>query len=285
MAHAVADIFRQAAELNESDPTRKGSTVHLGDQLEIIATGDMHGEAQALAKIIAYADLPGHPGRRLILQEIIHGPIEPQSGCDRSVELLLRTAKLKIAQGDKVIFLMGNHDLAQATGNEITKAGLGVCKAFCEGVEFCFGECAAEVLEAVKEFCLSLPLAVRCANGVLITHSLPSPERMDLAGVEILERAYKGEDLSRGGAVYEWVWGRDQTDQQTDALAEQLGVEFFVLGHRRIETAYEMLTSRAATVASDHRHGCVLHFSTDSSLTAETLPAYIKPIASLAKDS
>jgi len=281
VASAAADIFRRAAALNVHDTRRNGNVVALEGGLDVIVTGDIHGNRAALSKVIAAAGIGETSGRRLILQEIIHGPPDKRTGLDRSVEVLLRAARLKIAHPEQVIFIMGNHDLAEATGNEITKNGVGACKSFAEGVSLCFGDEAREVLEAVRELCLSMPLAVRCANDVLITHSLPSPRRMESVGVDILRRANEQADLRRGGAVYEWTWGRGQTDEQTDELAAELGVEFFILGHRYVEAGFETVTRRAIAVASDHDRGCVVRFSTDVPLTAETAARAVTPIVSL----
>jgi hypothetical protein len=267
------------------DPRRKGNTVHLGKELDVIVAGDIHGNRTALAKVISHAAVDRVANRRLILQEIIHGPADQQTGHDRSVELLLRAVRLKIAQPERVIFLLGNHDIAQAVGIEITKEGRSARKSFNEGVKFCFGEDAPEILAAIGEFALSMPLAVRCPNGVLVTHSLPSPKRAALAGKDILDRACTDEDFRRGGAAYEWTWGRGQTEEQIDALAEQLGVEFFVLGHRHLTSGFDMLARRAVTVASDNHHGCVLHFNTDAPLTAGNVEAHLRPIVGLTAPS
>ena len=282
MPSPVPDIFRQAARLNAEDPRRRGSTIHLTQETpEVIVVGDLHGNRAGLSDVIRYADLDRSESRVLILQEIVHGPPDPPGGCDRSIEVLLRSARLKVTYAEKVIFLLGNHDLAQVTGNEITKDGRGVCKDFNEGVGLCFGEEAPEVLEAVKDFIVSMPLAVRCPNSVLVTHSLPSPARMDIAGPDILDRTYQESDFVRGGPVYEWTWGRGHTDQQTDQLAQQLGVGFFILGHQHIPEGWRTLTSRALAVASDHPKGCLVHFNTADPLTSETVTECIKPIASL----
>ncbi len=157
MSSARADIFRQAAQLNTEDPRRRGGTVHLtSDQLDIVVAGDIHGNRSSLARIIDYAGIGNSPNHLLILQEIVHGPLDPRTGHDRSIEVLLRAARLKIAHGQNVIFLMSNHDLAQVTGNEINKDGRGVCRSFDEGVEFCFGAEAPDILDAVKELGCSL---------------------------------------------------------------------------------------------------------------------------------
>ncbi len=278
---AAAEIIHQAAQLNRTDPARRGSTIHLEGELEIIVVGDIHGNRSSLWKVLSTADLEHNPQRRLILQEIIHGPPDPRTGCDRSVEVLLRAAREKVQHPQQVIFILGNHDVAQVTGNEVFKDGCGACKSFCEGVNYCFKDDAPEVLEAINEFCLSLPLVVRCPNKVLISHTLPSPDRMEIAGVDILDREYTDEDLRRGGAVYEWTWGRDPSEEQIEALGRELGVEFFVLAHRAVPQGYEILTPRAVTLGSDDNRGCVLRFNTDTVLTGENILEHITPIIAL----
>ncbi len=283
MPNAAADIFRQAAKLNLEDPTRRGNVVYLDEGLEVVIAGDIHGNRQALTRVITYAALDSGDNRRLVLQEVLHGPPDERTGYDRSVEMLLRIARLKIAHGSKVVFLLANHDLAQATGGEITKGGLGACQMFNEGVVASFGDDADEVLEAISEFCLSMPLAARCANGVMLTHTLPSPIRMNSVDLAILDREYRPEDMERGGSLYEWTWGRSQTDEQINELAEKLGLEFFLLGHRHLETGWEPLAERAVSITSNHSHGCVVRFSTDEPLTLDNFLEHVQPIAGLGR--
>ena len=281
MSNATADIFRQAAALNLEDSRREGNLLHAERDCEMVVTGDIHGQRAALAKIIDFAAPSLLPQRRLILQELIHGPPDPRTGHDRSIELLLRAARLKCSLPDQVLFVLGNHDLAQLTGGEITKEGRGVCKAFAAGVAFAFGDDGEEVLAAVGEFLASIPLAVQCPGGTWISHSLPSPASMERFGTDALRRSYRPEDLRRGGAVYEWTWGRGHTVEQLETLAGKLGVEFFVLGHRRVEAGFELIGTRALSLASDHEHGCVLQFRSDERLEAATAEACVRPIAAL----
>ena len=173
MAEA-ADILVRAAELNSSDSRRCGNVIHLSGDCDMIVTGDLHGNSSGLAKIIDYADLGLNPSRRLILQELIHGPPDAETGRDRSIETLLRAAKLKTEYPNQVVFLLGNHDISQITGNEITRGGQPSCKTFTAALDFTFQQDAGRVFDAFERFVLSLPLAIKCPNGVLISHSLPS---------------------------------------------------------------------------------------------------------------
>jgi hypothetical protein len=279
--NVAADIFRQAAQANVEDPRRRGNVVELEAGCDVIVTGDVHGNRQTFARILAYFERPSARPRRLVLQELIHGPLDEATGQDRSVELLLRAARLKLARPTDVVFLLGNHDLAQITGIEVAKEGAESCKAFIEGVRFAFGADGEQVLTAVDDFIRSMPLAAKCPNGVWITHSLPSPMRTAAAGVEILTRPYRYEDFLRGGAVYDWTWGRGQTDEQIDALAAALGAELFVLGHRHTQAGIEAVARRAVAIASDHNHGCLVEFASDLPLDADMAMMSATPLLSI----
>ncbi len=280
MAHVLADIFRQAAEQLANDERRTGSLVTLDAATEVVIAGYLHGSRRNTDKILRYAELDSHPGRVLILQEIIHGQADAATGQDRSIEPLMRAVRAHAKHPGQVLLLLGNHDVAQLTGNEITKAGRGACRAFVEGVQHEFESAAEEVLDALNTFLYAMPLAARC-GPVLMSHSVPHPSRMDLAGVEILTREYSHEDLRRGGPVYEWTWGRGQTPGQLDELAEALGVEYFILGHRHVESGWETIGQLGVTIASDHHHGVIVQFTGQDPPTGATIEDHIRPIAGL----
>lgn len=282
LSNPAADIFRQAAQLNLDDPRRQGNLVQVEPGCNLLVAGDLHGFRPGLTKVVAAAALGNHPQRRLVFQEIIHGPPEGSGGHDRSIDLLLRAARLKVSHPRQVLFLLGNHDVAQVTGNEISKQGRGACKAFVAGVQFAYAEAADEVLQAINEFLRSLPMAVRCPGKTFIAHSLPSPSRMSVAGLEILSRPYADGDLRRGGGAYEWTWGRDHTSEQLEALAGPLDAEYFVLGHRHSPQGYEVISARGLTINTDHEHGYVMAFSGDAPVAADRLNEYLQPIMTLA---
>ena len=279
MNNPVADIFNQAADLLKSDPARKNNVLELGDPGEVIISGDIHGNRPNLQKIIAYSSKIS-PAPTIIFQELIHGPVDEKTGQDRSVEILLRAARLKIKSPDKIHFIMGNHDLAQFSGNEIAKEGRGVCKGFVTGVEFCFGaEAAEQIVPAVNNFLQSMPIAARFANNVWASHTLPSPNRQEVAGYEIFSRNnYAPEDYKRSGGVYEWTWGRDQTPDQLEAIAEKLGIEFLVLGHRHIQEGLLEIPDRAIAINSDKSTGCIFQFNSSKPVNFENYQSHIKPL-------
>jgi hypothetical protein len=284
MSHPVADIFREVAQINRSDSRRKGQMLLVGPDKEILLSGDLHGRRMNLNKIITQADLGNHPDRLLILQELVHGPLDEKTGYDRSIELLMRAARLKKQFPEQVILLMSNHDLAQATGREISKKGFDSCKEFIRGAREMFGDDTDEIIAAMNELLLSQPMVVRCANGTFISHTLPSPNRMAAAGYDILTAdSYDEASCLRGGAVYEWLWGRGHTDKQVEQMSRSLGVEFFLMGHTPTSNGWELTTPQSMIVMSDHQMGHIITFKTDEPLDSEKAIESLTPLFRLGR--
>ena len=207
--------------------------------------------------------------------------MDARTGHDLSIEVLHEAAELKIAHPREVVFLMGNHDVAELTGNEISRAGQPSCKVFAAGVSSLFNGEADEVMDAMKEFLQSLPLAVMCPNHVLLSRSLPSPGRVTDECFDVLERPYRPEDLRRGGGAYEWTWGRRHTEEMVAELGRRMDVDYFIIGHVPSPDGFEQVGSQVLILACDHDRGCILPFSTSRPLTGESAREGITPVASL----
>ncbi|MCK4625416.1 MAG: metallophosphoesterase [Phycisphaerae bacterium] len=280
MAHPVANTFVEAAELVAGDDNRRGNCLGFTGGDKIIYVGDIHGHRRNLAKVIAHAALGTNPARRLILQELIHGGEPDQDGNDRSVEVLLRAARLKISYPKQVFFLLANHDISQITGHEILKDGRGECESFDAGLDNSFGPDAAEVRSAVHQLLRSLPISARCENGAFMSHSLPSPNRMELVDWGILARPYADEDFVRGGTLYEWTWGRGHSAEQLADLAERLEASRFILGHQPCKTGYQIQHGASIILDSHHSHGVIMEFDAGLPLD-DNLDEHIRPIVAL----
>ena len=280
MANPVANTFRQAAELNREDARRSNNIVHVECTGSIVVSGDIHGNRPNMTAIFNHARSLGRE-TILVLQEIIHGLPDERTGTDRSVELLNRAARMKINNPDKTLILMGNHDLAQFSGGEISKEGRGACEEFLRGIDQTFGADAQEVLEAVQEFCKSLPLAVRFENGLVVSHTLPSPTSATSMDIGILDREWTDEDSRRGGALYDWTWGRDQTPEQLESIAEQLDASFFILGHRHIFEGLMAIPPLAIAIDSSNTMGCIFEFRAEEMITMKNAESHVRRISKL----
>src|SRR5688500_8957843 len=211
-ADHVIETFEAAREENKLSALRSGQVVHLPEEGEVWMTGDIHDHRQNFEKLIAAANLGENPQRHVVLHELIHGDDFDANQAEGSWLTLFRAAELKCAFPEQVHFLLANHDLAQIHGEGIMKAGLSVCEAFTAGVKRDFKDRATLVTVALTEFLLTLPLAIRCPNGLFFCHSLPTDEQIKTFDFTVFDRELSAPDYKRRvGPVYQLIWGRNVT--------------------------------------------------------------------------
>ena len=137
---------------------------------------------------------------------------------------------------------------------------------------------AALVHEAFNAYVDSLPLAVRCANGVMLAHSLPAPRKIEVFDKTVLDRQLTEEDYSADGAAHLMVWGRRQNQKIAQELADAWGVDTFVLGHQPAEMGWEEKAHNILILASDHGHGVCLPIDLTQGTTRDDLIDRVVPI-------
>jgi hypothetical protein len=256
---AALESFQAAGDENLSSPMRKAQVVTLPESGEVWMTGDIHDHRSNFNKLLRAADLANHPERHLVLHELIHGDHFDATGAEDSWHMLLRAAELKCDYPNQVHFLLANHDLAQIHGEGIMKSGLSVCEAFNAGVKRDFGAAATSIQVAITEFLLTLPLAIRCPNGLFFSHSLPTDTQVESFDFTVFGRALTGPDYKRRvGPVYQLIWGRNITPAAAGIFAEKMDAKMLITGHQPQDTGYAMNGTQHLIVASDHNQGVFL---------------------------
>ncbi len=279
-ARAVADLFQKAEQANLQTPGLSGAVVDLPDTGKLLLTGDLHDNTQNYQRLVKLAGLDNRPDNRIVLHEVIHGP-DLVNGMDLSIRMLARVAALKCRYPDQVYVLQSNHELAQLRGEGILKEGRDTVESFDGGIDFLFGQDADTVREAMNGYLRSLLLAVRCANGVFTSHSIPSNSRLKRFDTAVIDRIPADQDLSEKGDVYHMVWGRNQSQATADTLAEAWGCRQFVMGHQPAEMGFEPLRDTMLVLASDHNHGVALPIDLSRAYDQEELIESIVPLASI----
>ena len=277
----VIEILRQASAANLDSPLRRGSTIRLPASGRLLMTGDLHDHGVNLQRIIKLARLDESPDNHLVLHEIIHGDRQV-NGADLSILTLARVAKLKLRYPSQVHFLQSNHELAQLGGEGIIKAGKNVVRLFDNGLDLIYESSADLVRNALEEYLRSLPLAIKCANGVFCSHSLPSSQGLGRFDPSVIDRVPTEKDLRHGGSVYELVWGRRHTQQVVDGLRQTWGVELFLLGHQPAEMGYWTQDDAMLVLASNHEHGVALPIDLATGYRLNDLVDRLVPLASVA---
>ena len=277
----VIDLFDRAAELSLAEPNRTGSCCELPMRGRLLMTGDVHDHGLNYQRIVALADLDADPDNHVILHEVIHGEFLID-GRDHSIRMLARVADLLVRYPTQVHVLLSNHELAQATGAEILKGGHSPIAAFDEGLDFIFDEAADDVRQAMRRYVLSMLMAVRCANGVFCSHSLPSPQSLGAFDSTIIQRIPAEEELVYGGSAYSMVWGRNHNEMLAEDLADDWGNRLFVMGHQPVDFGYDLEGESMLILNSDDNHGVALPIDLSKPYTDRSaLVEAIIPLASV----
>ena len=167
--------------------------------------------------------------------------------------MLIRIATLVVAYPNQAHPILANHELSQLTRRGITKGSGNIVEMFLEGVEWVFGTESEEVLRAIDQFILAMPLAVKSESGLMCCHSLPNAALMHVFDTGILDRAMTDEDRDNvDGSATLMVWGRAHTEEQVQELAKLWGVTLFCLGHAHVSYGRDasLIADQAAVSAS-----------------------------------
>jgi hypothetical protein len=278
----VIETFETAAEENRLSSFRHDQTITLPPIGEVWMTGDIHDHRTNFAKLVRHADLGQHPDRHLVLHELIHGDHYDPQGAEDSWQTLYKAAELKCNFSSQVHFLLANHDLAQIQGEGIMKAGLSVCEAFTAGVVRDFGDRGDAINFAISDFLLTLPLAVRCPNGLFFCHSLPTDSQIADFDFTIFDRALTGHDYQRRtGPVYQLIWGRNMSPATAATFAEKVGANLLITGHQPQDTGFGVNGEKHLIIASDHNQGVFLPLNLDETYDMPALLNHIQKFVAI----
>ncbi len=278
MPHRSIQLCREGAELNRSSRFRIGNVIHLPEPGTVYVAGDLHGNWRNFERILKLADLEHNPDTHLVLQEIIHGGPEDDYGGCLSYRLLFEAIQYKIRFPDQVHILLGNHDTAAITNSAVLKAGKEMNRAMQQAMQRHFDDEYGSVYDAMVEYLMSQPLAIRTSNRIWISHSLPADRYVESFDLSILNREYTLEDIERPNPVYLLTWGRRHSTEALVRLASMFDVDTFILGHQPQETGWSLAGPNTIIVASEHSFGCVLKFDLDFTYTAADLTNNIIPL-------
>ncbi len=228
----LINTLQQAATAFRETNGRRGRFIRLESVVDILIAGDLHGHVENFRQLIKRADLRHNTGRHLVLQEVVHGPFRYPTGGDKSHQLLDLLAALKCEYPQRVHALLGNHELAQCTGQWIAKDDVDLNDHFLTGVNNAYGAHAGDVFAAYRELLSTWPLAIRTPNRVLLCHSSPPARRIEAFNPAVLEEpAPDGAEWKPGGMIHSLLWGRDLRTESIKAFLAKMDADLMITGH------------------------------------------------------
>ncbi len=270
----IIATFDAASEANWQTEAREGNTIVLDpDSAEdVMLTGDVHGHRRNFNLIRRIADLDKHPRRHLVLQEVCHGgPTYPANGGCMSHTILEDVAKLKIQYGNRVHFLLGNHELSEITDYPIQKNKQMLNLLFRLGLQQMYGSAADKIREAFTPFIQSCPLAACLPGGVFVSHSIPEnidPQRFDRT---IFARRLDPQEYYERGDVFDLVWGRDYREENAEAFAKLVGAEVLINGHEPCPEGFSVPNRRQIILDCCSDKAAYVILRTDQKLSQEEI--------------
>lgn len=281
MPQTIIELLNKAAEANRADSFRRGNVIYLPGEGSLIVTGDIHGHRRNFERAVAFADLERNPDRHLILQEIIHGgPEDAQGGC-LSYKLLFDVARYKLDFPHRVHTIMGNHDTAFISESEVMKDGKEMNRPMYRAMEREFRQAGGDMVQAIKQYLFSQPLAVRCDNRIWVSHSLPGDRFVNKFDPQVLDKHLETVDIARHGSAYLLTWGRRHSQELLDGLAKLFDIDIFILGHQPQQEGWSRAGRNLVIIASDHNHGRLVSLDLAKSYTVEQLIDSIVPLTSI----
>ncbi len=261
----------KATDAVRQTPGRRGRFVEIQGAAEVLVAGDLHGNIANFQAVYQAADLTKHPNRHLVLQEVVHGKLTYPQGGDKSHQLLDLFAALKCQLPRQVHMILGNHEMAQWINRLVMKEDRDLNALFREGVLEAYGEDkGADIYNGYLRLFGSLPLALRTANRIFISHSLPREKHLDRFELRHLETdAFPPEDLTTGGSVYELLWGRDTREQTCKAFLNKVNCDWLVSGHIACDSGFAFPNSRQMILDCCDRPAAYALLPADRAITAE----------------
>ncbi|HKI33580.1 MAG TPA: metallophosphoesterase [Gemmataceae bacterium] len=267
----LLQTLAHAAEAFRATPGRRGRIVALDGADEVLVAGDLHGHVGNFRKLLAAADLGRRPRRHLVLQEVIHTRAE-SAVRDTSHQLVDLLAALVCQHPGRVHFLIGNHELAQATDRPIFKDDVTHNDLFWEGVWASYGDRAAEVYAAYLGLFGAAALAVRTPNRVFISHSLPPAKWLETFDPAALEHdPTDAAALAAGGSVYALLWGRDTSAEHVAAFLAKVDADLLITGHIPCDKGFEVPNERQVILDCMGEPACYCLLPADRPLAHDEL--------------
>ena len=275
----VLAAVRTAATLARATPGRVGHLLHLQAAAEVVVAGDLHGHVPNFQGVLQAADLAAHPGRHLVLQELVHGPFRYPNGGDKSHQLVDLFAVLAGQFPGRVHYLPGNHELAQWTDRPVGRGDEQFNPLYRKGLDAAYGASGPAVYAAHCDLWKALPLAVRTPNAVFLSHSVLPAKNQTLFSLRTLEQPqFTDADLHSGGVVYGLLWGRDTTEPTVAAFLRKVDSDLIVTGHIPTDAGFLAPNPQQLIVDCAARPAAVVRFPADRPLTHAELLAGVTVI-------
>lgn len=230
----------------------KGKLVELPKKGKALIITDIHGNLSDFKKFMhIWDEYEDTVDNHLILTgDFIHamGLVN-----DKSVEIL-EYVKFLWENISNIHVLLGNHEWSTVSNKSLFKAGINQSYNFDELLKDKFGKTKCKKkLEEYIEFFKKLPVAIRTANGVFISHAGPPTNVKSLD--EIANITYDGYS-SDNRKLFELLWNRsdDFNKNQLKDFLKVVKCKMMIVGHTPVD-GIKIVYKKQMIVSSSYGKG------------------------------
>jgi hypothetical protein len=142
-----------------------------------------------------------------------------------------------------------------------------------------YGDRADDVLAAYWQMLDAAPLAVRSANRVFLSHSLPPHRYLGCFDLAVLRRDHYDEaDVQPGGPVHSLLWGRDTVAETAKAFLDRVDADLLITGHIPCDAGFEIANPHQLILDCIGTPAAYCLFPTSRPLTIDELAALVHPL-------
>lgn len=178
---------------------------------------------------------------------------------DRSVEIL-ESVKNNWEKWENFHPLLGNHEWATISTVSVYKGGMNQSHNFELLLMERFGDEWKNKLEEYQTFFKNLPVAVKTANNVFISHAGPPTNISDLD--DIINITNKG--YSENNKLYQLIWNREEdfSSDDLESFLKKVGCSIMIVGHTPVNGT-KLIGNRQIIVSSSYSLGKKSYISLD----------------------
>lgn len=224
---------------------RLGKLIELPEKGKTLIITDIHGNYADFEKFMFIWDDFGNGDNHLVLTgDFIHAMGLEN---DRSIEIL-ESVKNRWENSQNFHVLLGNHEWSAISKMSVYKAGINQTLNFEELLKKEFHSQCEHKLEEYKKFFKKLPIAVRTANKVFISHA--GPPRNIKSIDEIINIADDG--YVENPKLFQILWNRqdDLNESELDSFLRAVDCKAMIVGHTPVDGAKIMFTNQLVVSSS-----------------------------------
>jgi Icc-related predicted phosphoesterase len=226
-----------------------GKLIELPRKGKALVITDLHGNLEDFNRFMnIWKKFKNRENHLILTGDFIHAMGIPN---DNSIEIL-ESVKFQFENRKNFHVLLGNHEWSAISHTPVFKAGVNQSLTFEDLLKERFGAEWKKRRDIYNEYFKTLPLAVKTANNVFISHAGPPK------GVKSIDEIVHitDEGYSTNRKLFEILWNRygDYSEEDINSFLKNVGCNVLIVGHTPVD-GVEIIGKNQLVVSSSYSSG------------------------------